>query len=64
MRRREPACELKKSGVYWEDREKGQEPEYDPTPVSEGATSTGDPSALVTAKEEMAPVGERPRTTQ
>ena len=53
-----------KSRVYWEDREKGQEPEYDLTSVSEGATSIGDPFALVTAKEEMAPVGERPKTTQ
>lgn len=38
---------------------KSQEPEYDLSVVSEGADSTGNPSALVTAKEEMAPARER-----
>lgn len=53
-----------KSSVQWEDLQKGQEPEYALISVSEGATSTGNPSALVTAKEEMAPVRERLWPTQ
>lgn len=53
-----------KSRVQWEDLKKGQEPEYALISVSEGATSTGNPSALVTAKEEMAPVRERLWPTQ
>lgn len=53
-----------KSRVQWEDLKKGQEPEYSLISVSEGATSTGNPSALVTAKEEMAPVRERLWPTQ
>lgn len=53
-----------KSRVQWKDLKKGQEPEYSLISVSEGATSTGNPSALVTAKEEMAPVRERLWPTQ
>lgn len=53
-----------KSRVSCEYLKKGQEPEYALTSVSEGATSTGNPSALVTAKEEMAPVRERLWSTQ
>lgn len=53
-----------KSRVQWEDLQKGQELEYALISVSEGATSTGNPSALVTAKEEMAPVRERLWPTQ
>nr|CAI9699044.1 unnamed protein product [Rangifer tarandus platyrhynchus] len=55
---------IQKCGVLWEDRKNDQELEYDLTCVSEGVTSTRNSSALVTAKEEMAPVRERPWPTQ
>lgn len=55
---------IQKCGVLWEDRKNDQELEYNLTCVSEGVTSTRNPSALVTAKEEMAPVRERPWPTQ
>lgn len=55
---------IQKCGVLWKDRKNDQELEYDLTCVSEGVTSTRNPSALVTAKEEMAPVRERPWPTQ
>lgn len=55
---------IQKCGVLWEDRKNDQELEYDLICVSEGVTSTRNPSALVTAEEEMAPVRERPWPTQ
>lgn len=53
-----------KPRVQREGLNTGQEPEYALISVSEGATCTGNPSALVTAEEEMAPVRGRLWPTQ
>lgn len=60
VKNQESASGLRSLATSEKTGKKGQEPEYDLSAVSEGATSTVNPSALVTAEEEeMAPVRER-----